>query len=82
MNEKNMNGQSVSSPTLISKKDLCAHFGLCSAKGRVYTDRLRLHFITDEILQKLKLTSNEYNCLKTFNFTQSQILIKEFEINL
>lgn len=42
-------------PALITKKALCVHYGLVSARGRVNYRRLYLRVLTPEVLQALDM---------------------------
>lgn len=64
----------------LTKKELCYIFGLVNNSGRRYSDKLRKELFTDEVLNKLDLSIEEYRKMRTFTFTQSRIIIELFDI--
>lgn len=66
---------------LLSKGELCDRLGLVSARsGRRYYQTLHTKFFTDEILQNLGITREQYRRTRVFNAAQSKKLVQMFKI--
>lgn len=66
---------------LLSKGELCDRLGLVSARsGRRYYASLTKQYFTDEILQKLGMTRDQYRRTRVFSAAQSQKLIQLFDL--
>ena len=68
---------------LLSKGELCDQLGLVSARsGRRYYEILNKRYFTDEILQNLGMTREQYRRTRVFSVAHSQKLAKLFKIGV
>jgi hypothetical protein len=57
-------------PLTISKKELCIALGLYAKNsGRCYYDKLRKHFLTNEILSKLEIKPTDFDRRGAYTFS-------------
>jgi hypothetical protein len=61
----------------LSKKDLCIQLGLHSPNMRYYYNLLRRDYFTDDALQILQLTPEQYNKIRIFSKQQSFIIVNQ-----
>ena len=66
-------------PLQLTKGKLCEIFGLRSPKGKKYYRKLREHIFTDEVLEELRLTVEDYK-RRQFTYAQTQRIIQKFDI--
>lgn len=70
---------------IITKKEICVHFGLVSPSGKtIYYKKLREHFFNDQALTDLGISPDEYTSLrggKPFTFHQSRKILEYFDID-
>ena len=64
---------------IVSKKELAVYLGLQSPAGRVRSDRLRDLFFTDEVLEKMNLTPDQYKAKRVFTLRESYVINEELK---
>lgn len=68
-------------PRTINKKTLCIALGLVGKNGNIHFAKLRTHYLTDPVLEKIGVDPKDYAKIRIFNMQSTALLIEEMDFN-
>jgi len=68
-------------PRTINKKTLCIALQLVGKNGGLHYGKLRKHYLTNSILEKIGVDPESYCSIRIFNMEQTAKIIEEMDLN-